>query len=111
MGLFDSDNRYGIFVYDDGPHCVMPDVVSIGIVPIGEWTHIACVHDGASVIGYRNGAPLSSIPATLPPSHSVGSIAIGSNSPSGDNLDGEIDSLRVWNVARTADQIAAAAKH
>jgi len=110
MGLFDSDNRYGVFVYDDGPHCVMPDVVGIGIVNPGEWTHIACVHDGTSVIGYRNGALFSSIPATLPPSHSLGTIAIGSNSPAGDTLNGEIDNLRVWSVARTPDQIAASGK-
>lgn len=110
MGLFDSDGRYGVFVYSDGVHCVMPDVVSIGLVAVNEWTHIACVHDGSAVIAYRNGKLFSSIPATTPPAQSQLGTAIGSNSPSGDALDGAIDSLRVWSRARSADEIAQAAQ-
>jgi len=111
MGLFDSDGRYGVFVYDDGVHCVLPDTVSIGLVPVNEWTHIACVHDGTSVIAYKNGDPVSSLPATSPPTQSQLAAAIGANSPSGDHLVGAIDSLRVWSMARSAGDIKKAAGH
>jgi hypothetical protein len=111
MGVFDSDGRSGMFLFDDGIHCLMPDELRTGVLTTGVWTHVACVHDGASVSVYVNGALLTSIPATTPPGQSAtGTIAVGGNAPSGDPFDGEIDSLRVWSVARSAGEIAAAAQ-
>ncbi|MBL8535113.1 MAG: LamG domain-containing protein, partial [Betaproteobacteria bacterium] len=80
------------------------------VAALNEWTHIAVVYDNARVDTYANGELVHSY---------QGSGAIGDTSPSQEELRvgsrqgteqdfvGNLDEVRVWTVARTAEQIAA----
>lgn len=75
-------------------------------VPLNTWTHIAAVYDGVNMFVYANGVLIASqaAPASLPsgtPQINIGS-RIGSNT---ENFTGNIDDVRVWNIARTPEQI------
>jgi hypothetical protein len=109
-GVMDSDGRFGLFVYAPGTiDCLVQTVHLVGpVLPTEQWTHVACTYDGTTVTLYVGGKPHASAPLPAAGS-SEGTTGIGQNSPSGDPLDGEIDELRVFSVARTAAQIATAA--
>lgn len=108
MGLFDSDNRLGMFVYGQGDlRCSRsPDiVVTVPGMPLGAWNHVACVFDGMTLSMYVNGELKGTVIA--PAITNGGTTAIGSNAPSGDYFDGLIDNVRVWNVAHSAAEVCA----
>jgi hypothetical protein len=80
-----------------------------GSVPFGVWTHIAATWDGSVMRNHVNGverssmAPLGEIASeTL----SVG-IAAGSQIGFAGFFHGKLDEIRIWKVARRADQLAA----
>jgi len=82
-------------------------VESNTVVQNDVWTHVAGVYDGTSVKIYINGVLENSNPVT-------GNIQV-SNLPlyigkapwtNYNNYNGLIDEVRVWNVARTAEQIS-----
>jgi hypothetical protein len=75
-------------------------------IPLNTWTHIAAVYDGTNMYVYVNGNLIASqaAPASLPsgsPQINIGS-RVGAST---ENFTGDIDDLRVWNIARTAEQI------
>jgi hypothetical protein len=109
-GVLDSDGRFGLFVYAPGTmDCLVQTVHLVGpVLPVGQWTHVACTYDGTTVTLYVGGTSRASAPLAAPGSTS-GTTAIGQNSPSGDPFDGDVDELRVFSAARTPAQIAAAA--
>ncbi|MEX2600381.1 MAG: invasin domain 3-containing protein [Balneolaceae bacterium] len=78
-------------------------------VPEDEWTHVAYVRDGAFQAIYLNGVEAASNQdaETYSGSEPTG-IAIGRRlgSSGGSNLNGALDELRLWSVARTAEEIA-----
>ena len=76
---------------------------------MGQWVHLACVFDGTKILLYVNGVQVD-MDNGHPQQSASGSEAVGGNAPSGTPFIGAIDSLRVFKVARTAEQIAAAAK-
>jgi hypothetical protein len=79
----------------------------------GEWVHIAMVHNGGVLRAYKNGVEVGSIPSdeTLQPSTGALPVLVvgGSifNSSRVYTLQGQIDELRLWNVARSAAEINA----
>jgi hypothetical protein len=109
MGVFDNDGQYGLFLVDNGVLCSMSVAVTGPAVAINTWSHIACTYDGTTVRLYLNGAQVATLGGGSPlgAGNTNGSV-IGGNSPSGDQLIGTIDQVRVWNVARTAAQVCAA---
>lgn len=116
-GLFDNDAQYGFFVQKSGVlWCSMTTdtgtnaAQTTAVVSLLVWTHVACTYDGAKIQIFINGVEQASAPLTgaLSTSGNKGS-SIGANSPSGDNLVGLIDDLRIWNVAHSADQVCEAA--
>lgn len=76
-------------------------------VPLNTWTHIAAVYDGANMYVYANGVLIASQAATvsLPATSNQVNIGarIGSNT---ENFTGNIEDVRVWSNARTAEQIS-----
>ena len=115
MGVIDHNSRYSIFYYENGglrclaePEPLWADIT----LPTGQWTHIACVATPTSQTAYVDGAVVASAAITTP---MVGTLSgdlihIGSNAtPGNDNLIGAMDELRIFNVARTAQQICDAA--
>jgi hypothetical protein len=105
--VLDMNGRFGVILGDDGiVRCRgLPSPLP---VVVGEWTHVACAYDGESLSIYWNGELGGSVPDTLPTTSDW--IGIGQDSPStNDGLEGDLDELRVWSVARTSAEIVAAA--
>ncbi len=111
-GLLDNNGQYGLFLAPDGTvRCSMSSTVASGpIVAVDTWSHIACRYDGQTVRMYQDGVQRAMVSTSV--TLSTGSddgMRLGMNSPSGDVLDGAIDDVRMWRVARTPEQICAAA--
>ncbi|HTA93933.1 MAG TPA: LamG domain-containing protein [Polyangiaceae bacterium] len=78
-------------------------------MPLNAWTHVAFTYDGSNILIYLNGvqaastAAPGSLPAEpLPFRLGIEDINLGTST----FLAGELDEVRVWNVARTAQEIA-----
>ncbi|MDI1450734.1 LamG domain-containing protein [Polyangium sp. 6x1] len=110
MGLFDSDGRYGFFIYGQGDlQCTRGGAIAnMQNMPLDTWTHAACVFGGGKLRLYVNGTQVEEVDAMAPVAGS-GSNAVGSNAPDNDSLDGRLDNVRIWNVARSAADICKAA--
>lgn len=79
---------------------------SLGLIPGKKWTHVAAVFDGGSGGTskiYINGVLDNSASYTYSLIAQTDSFYIGKKYF--DNFKGEIDEIRIWRVARTADQI------
>ncbi len=70
------------------------------------WNHIAVTFDGANRRHYINGEIVATFPETAPLTTNTSAVRIGSdvNYPNHSPI-GAIDEVRLWNVARTTDQI------
>jgi hypothetical protein len=111
-GLFDNDRQYGLFIYDGAAvRCTgNGEVRQDGVLAIGAWNHVACVHDGQSIALHIDGRVQATSPASPPGDDGGDGSNIGGNSPGGDaHFIGRIDELRIWNRARTPDELCAAA--
>lgn len=76
-----------------------------GIIPVGQWTHVAVTYDGASRKHYINGELVLNVAESGPlPSNDL-EMRIGSDFDWAHTPQGAIDELRIWNVARTQAQI------
>jgi hypothetical protein len=108
-GILDCDGRYGFFLYSDANvRCTAGGTVAAGPIQPNRWTHVACTADGANLSVYVDGALAQSAPASqLPPLGSQTGITLGGNNPpnGGDPLDGSLDQVRLYSVARTAREI------
>jgi hypothetical protein len=78
-----------------------------GIVPAGEWTHVAVVFDGAQRLHYINGELVGSWAEPQPLITSSRPVQIGSDFSYNHTPAGAIDEVRLWNVARTVSQLRA----
>ncbi len=78
------------------------------VLQVNTWYHVATVYDGTDLKVFVNGVEDGStnIPGSI--GNTSTDVYVGasqsSNSPS-DFMEGIIDELRVWNVARTANQL------
>jgi len=78
-----------------------------GFVPLHEWTHVALVFDGTNRYHYIDGELVGTFPEPGGPlPASTKPLEIGSD-PDYHNrsLNGYVDEVRLWNVARTQAQI------
>lgn len=109
FGIFDNNNSYGLFINATNVQCIASVSVTAPMIQANVWTHVACTHDGTTARVYINGAEAAMMGGgnALGTGDTSGSV-IGGNSPSGDSLVGTIDQLRIWNVARTPQQVCAA---
>jgi hypothetical protein len=113
MGVIDSGSAYGIFLNPTGLLCVMGLSIQVTFAfPLNAWTHIACSADGTTTNVYIDGAQVATATggAPLGVGDTIGTVLAG-NSPSGEQLIGTIDQMRMWNAARTPAQICKAAGH
>jgi gliding motility-associated-like protein len=73
------------------------------------WYHAAATYDGASIKYYINGCLVNTIPATgnLITTDLITGIGMQSQNPTAttENFRGNIDEVRIWNVARTEQEI------
>jgi hypothetical protein len=74
----------------------------------GEWYHVAATYDGSQIVLYVNGEEDISEGHSGPLNVSPHNLFIGQRSEgSYDRYKGSMDEVRIWNVARTRDQIRA----
>ncbi len=74
-----------------------------GALSAGVWTHIAGTYDGTNLKLYINGAVIAS--STAVGLHTSDGTFSFSSSNTNEFLDGKLDELRVWNYARSEQQI------
>ncbi len=93
--------------------------VSLGTVSFGTWNHAVIRYNGTNVVGFLNGVISSAVAGTriTPPINGTAPNnkqywAVGSNDGthlgSGAWFNGQVDEMRIWNVARTNTQITGA---
>ena len=112
--ILDKGGDYGVqFISGNGLRFVTKHGVTwdnfdgtVAIVP-NQWTHIACVLDGSTKRIYVNGQLDSQKSYAFDAAVTTNPLIVGAASPAGDfaYVNGVIDDVRVWNVARTAAQI------
>ena len=91
-----------------GLNTMSVSTASIGLTP-NNWYHLAATYDGANKKIYVDGTLQATYACTGAITNStVGSVigAIGGGTSHYQFLDGKLDEVRVWNVARTANEIA-----
>ncbi len=80
-----------------------------GIYSGGSWYHASIVSDGSNIRLYLNGTELTSgdfpVAFTGTINNSSGNFSIGSSGSNSQFYDGKIDDVRIYNYARTAEQI------
>lgn len=108
--VFDDDGRFSLTILADGTVLCKSSggAVSGGKVIVDQWTHVACVVDGTRVHAYLDGIELAASAGSILSNPTLGA-ALGGNAPSGEPFVGAIDSFRMFRVARTTAEIAAAA--
>ncbi|WP_053069190.1 LamG-like jellyroll fold domain-containing protein [Bizionia psychrotolerans] len=83
-------------------------VIDSNILSLNTWYHVALSYDSATqeLKLYKDGI-LVAINYSIPAPINGNKVTIGGFSPSEGNFlwNGSIDDIRIWNVARTADQI------
>jgi hypothetical protein len=98
---FGSCNGQKIRFYPDGGHMVDGNAQ----IPLNKWTHIAATYDGNTTRLYINGVlDFSSNVGSFPLKNSTDSVRIGKDN-GGWQYSGYMDNVRIWNVARTQQQI------
>lgn len=82
------------------------NLYSNGMAPNNAWTHVACVYTGTEKIIYLNGVPDITFASTLNPGvWAFPNLRIGLDDYDR-NFYGNIDEVRLFNVALTAPQVA-----
>jgi hypothetical protein len=79
-----------------------------GVIPLGEITHIAVTFDGTTRRHYINGELVASRAETGALTASTQPLRIGSDVSYDFVPDASFSEVRLWNVARTTDQIRSA---
>ncbi|PHN01567.1 hypothetical protein CRP01_36310 [Flavilitoribacter nigricans DSM 23189 = NBRC 102662] len=75
-------------------------------LPLGEWMHLATVYDGSNFILYINGVRYGSRSVGF--AYPVPLLVIGRPRGNDEYFHGRMDDIRIWNTARTEEQIAEA---
>lgn len=78
-----------------------------GTIPAGTWTHIAVVFNGTQRLHYINGELAGSFAEPGPLTTSTDEVRIGNDVLYNHSPAGAIHEVRLWNVARTQEQIRA----
>lgn len=112
-GIADCNLRFGLFLLPGGVvRATTPATLdTAAVLKLATWHHVAYTYDGARQVIYVDGVIVKEAPlvgGTFGGGDGAG-LGIGMNSPSGDNLDGTLDSMRIFRIARTGAQICAAA--
>jgi hypothetical protein len=79
-----------------------------GEIPRDRWTHIAVTSDGTTVRHIINGVEVAHFSTTGGPTPSPDELRIGSDVSWQFSPQGNIDEVRLWNIARTPAEISAA---
>jgi hypothetical protein len=101
----DADNKW-VFMHTSGS--TTNTIVSTGAIEINTWTHVCAVKNGTNVTLYQNGIFNSS--GTLAGATAVSHtqpVRIGDRSALDAKFVGLMHDVRIWNVARTGNEVYA----
>ncbi|KPA18118.1 hypothetical protein MHK_001664, partial [Candidatus Magnetomorum sp. HK-1] len=79
---------------------------SFGTLEANTWYHLAATYDGETLNAYKNGVLITS--NTSPsgtPNYDTVSLKIAGHPVLANYFSGTMDEIRIWNIARTQDQI------
>ena len=82
------------------------EVLSPALMNVKQWHHVATTVNGTMVTLYVDGQAVASGSFDGTPSDLDTDLLIGSSNFDGRFFNGAIDEVRIWNVARTAQEIA-----
>ena len=92
------------FMANGGDTYAVP--TTVGVVTPGKWHHLAVVMTSTTRTVYLNGNPLTETSSFTPIDWSSGSLYLGWDSDGSDRaFKGLIDEVRIWNSARTEEEI------
>ena len=74
-------------------------------IELGKWTHLALTQSGTTLTGYVNGVSVLTTTITAPANATRNSCFIGKSNYGDANSNISLDEFRIWNYARTANQI------
>lgn len=108
-----SNNSFAIY-YAGGSlfSIVNSTVISVPWTPvIGTWYHLALTYNNVTQRQtlFANGTAVASLPTTAPIIYTAANLTIGADVDFGSNvsfLNGKIDEVRFWGIARTAAEIS-----
>jgi hypothetical protein len=75
---------------------------------VGEWAHLCMTYDGTTVILYKDGVEVGRNDASGELQQNDLSLSIGGRLSSGQNFNGAIDDVKLYNHALTPDEVLAA---
>lgn len=104
-----SDNKWQFWVGDGNSW----EVIKSTDVVLNTWTHLAGVYNGTKLQFYINGTLVDEL-TTIFSANSTRPLRIGSGTTEGNPryfLPAQIDEVRIWNRARTGDEIKADMNH
>ena len=94
--------------HSNGACCSDMDSGNGNVLVPGTWTHVAMVHDGTQDKIYMNGVKVAEKNVTGALDNTAYPFGIGYNPiDGGNNFDGDMDEVRIYNTALTDAQIAA----
>lgn len=109
QGVLDHDGRIGVWILDGGViQCRAGGLVSGSVLVEDEWTHVACTFEADEIAIYLDGE-VDAVGANSGLDDSPTLAHLGSNAPSGDELIGYLDEVRVFSYRRSAAEICEAA--
>ena len=85
-----------------------PGWTSADTTPVtdGQWHHIAVVFDGGAVTFYKDGTPTADRLTVSGTQQAAGTFQLGAGFGSATGFMGQLYDVRVWSVARSAQQVA-----
>ena len=99
--LYVLDGKVGIYS-DAGANGTL--VTDSAVVTANAWQHIAVSYDGTNATIYVDGVAVKTGLWTLG-TVTDGNMRIGSSVDSGGDMAAQVDDVRIWNTARSADEI------
>lgn len=110
-GLCLSDGKFAAIYRDAGSYCINFLKATTLTPVIGTWYHLAAVNDGATARFYINGQLIGSAPVWSGYSGFASAFIGGTNYDYYSYFSGAIDEVRIWNVARSQNQISTTKNH
>mgnify|MGYP003963833993 FL=1 len=105
-----TDNGGIELVYRDSSATGLVAQPTSGTIPTNVWTHVAVVKASSTNMKvYINGVLTDDLTFTAPSAWTVTDVGIGrrKRAGAGDYFNGEMDEVRIWDIARSASQILA----
>lgn len=106
MGLQPGGNVPKTATFSLGLSGGIVGVATASTIPDNTWVHIACTYDGSALKIYLNGILEGTVAASGPIRTNDQPVVIGRNLlNTWNDWFGRVDEVRLWNVARTYEQI------